>query len=298
MQTTHQPTRPILQRRPARIFWRIIYLLTVVSFALPFLVVKGCTPGTSQAYTGMQLIGKDWMFLIPLVIGLVFFLLSFLSQRQSEVCRAFTEGWRTMLAFSALLGVWVLPTFTFLFEDVSPLQGQVIAVVAWVLLYVAGLFALWVAYRRIRSAQPAALGRRPALCRILHAMTLVVLIVGVIAPVAVSLRLLGWARWPWAAFALFNFPAMAALWFAARGALHGEQWVRGWVWSNVVLLPLAYGLSLLDPRWAGNSVRQSWPTEWILSTTYSAIVVWVWFAHLSEVAGIVSGYLGGRRDAA
>ncbi len=49
------------------------------------------------------------------------------------------------------------------------------------------------------------------------------------------------------------------------------------------------------PSLAVGSRWEVWSTEWMVSTLYGAIVVWMWFAHLSAVSGIATGYLGARQ---
>ena len=119
--------------------WRIIYLVSVLAFFLPFLSIKGCQGSEYEEYRGFELVSKHTLLVLPIGMGLLFFILSFLRRHGSLLLQGFLESGKAVLALLAGLTVVALPSFEYIFDDIHPGIGQLLSTACWCLVYISSL---------------------------------------------------------------------------------------------------------------------------------------------------------------
>jgi hypothetical protein len=117
---------------------RVIWLISIVSFLLPFLTVKGCQTKVATQYSGYQLFSEEqgWILAIPLAAAFAYFLLSYRKSVPSLNFKGFVQTWNMFIAAAFAFLIGVLPSIMFLFDDVKHLSGQVLAASCWLLQYI------------------------------------------------------------------------------------------------------------------------------------------------------------------
>ncbi len=126
--------------------WRLIYLLSVFAFFLPFVSVKGCKSEITTNYSGFSLITQkdegSLLYLFPIGMGLLFLAGSFLALSISDINKAFLKGVKTIVGFLSCLIVISYPSFQFFFSTVKPKMGQIIGGACWIIIYSFSYFTL------------------------------------------------------------------------------------------------------------------------------------------------------------
>ena len=55
--------------------WRLVYLVSVLAFFLPFASIKDCNEKESKEYGGLDLVSENTVLVLPIIAGLLFFVL-------------------------------------------------------------------------------------------------------------------------------------------------------------------------------------------------------------------------------
>jgi hypothetical protein len=231
--------------------WRAVYLLSVVSFLLPFVtVVRSCSSprGEERVFRGYELVAEGkWLLLLllPIVLACVLFGLSFLRSRGSGLLQGFQSSWRALLAWVAVFTVIASIQVQFLFDKVTGRVGEAVNLACWALVYVAGLAGALITAARLRRlpVSPSPVPRPLARVYALHAGWLI--LAAAVLPVSAALFFLraeSFDRFLLGSLVLLAIPVGLAQHFLTRGIRGAEPWALA---RGVLVTPLLLPIGLL-----------------------------------------------------
>ena len=243
----------------------MIYLVSVLAFFLPFASIKGCNEKEYKTYSGFELIGEYTSLILPISLGLLFFVLSFLRRPGSPIFQGFLLSGKAVLAWLAaiVLQIW-LPVFASMFGSFVPEIGLYLSATCWDLAFIVSLIGALVCLFKMRPLQAIPRAAYPK-----HVSLLLVanyLLSGVFVLFS---------------FLLFGYEDTSL----PRDYPHVVLWQLTWI-TNAVSLPfLSYFLN------EGLKRGETWSGKWSIfiagvfllvgaSLSYSVIqgdvVLWVW----------------------
>ena len=116
--------------------WRLVYLVSVLAFFLPFASIKGCNEKEYKEYGGLDLVSENTVLILPIIAGLLLFVLSFRRQRGSLLFQGFLLGGKAVLALLAaiVLQFW-LPIVAYVLDSFVPKIGLYLSATCWDLVY-------------------------------------------------------------------------------------------------------------------------------------------------------------------
>lgn len=134
--------------------WRLVYLVSVLAFFLPFASIKGCNEKEYKEYGGLDLVSEHTVLVLPIIAGLLFFVLSFRRQRGSLLFQGFLLSGEAVLAWLAgiILQVW-LPIFAYFLSSFVPKIGLYLSAACWDLVFIASLIATLAYLFKMRRLQ-------------------------------------------------------------------------------------------------------------------------------------------------
>jgi len=126
------------QQQPSQRLNRVLHLLIIVSFFLPFATVRSCVGDevVSSSYSGFELLAEDAGALLIGVVLLAALLLAFSFRRRAlaPVRQGLASAVEALLSAMAILTTFVATGITFMFSRVSFGPGFYICVGCWFLL--------------------------------------------------------------------------------------------------------------------------------------------------------------------
>jgi hypothetical protein len=117
--------------------WKWLYFFSVYAFFLPFVSVKGCHSDKITHYIGLELInvGEGKFYYIPIGIGILFLVFSFLKFTPGTILQAFLKGGKAIGCLISGAVAIFYPFIQFLFDTVYIKIGQVLCAGCWIILY-------------------------------------------------------------------------------------------------------------------------------------------------------------------
>ena len=239
-----------------RWFWRLLYVVSVLSFSLPFVAVRGCEHNARLVtYSGWDLFVHDklvlWYF-IPFGIAVFFLICSLITPADSNILSGFLKSAKTALSGIAGAVIFFLPRFQFLFnKEYIVKKGQVLSAGCWVLVYAVSYIAMARLFFAARKTKPPPISKAtllPALfvCGFgfLLALSVPISIWLPLNQAVFSLKKLGVT---FSLFLAFSLPIILAAYFLGRGLRAQAPWARRAV-TMLAFIVAACALLLLYMR--------------------------------------------------
>lgn len=243
--------------------WRLVYLVSVLAFFLPFASIKGCNEKEYKTYSGFELMGENTSLILPLSTALFFFVLSFLRRRRSPSFQGFLLSGKACLAWLAVFVLWIGLLFGYLFSSFVFKIGLYLSIACWALVFVASLYAASAGFFKIRSLRViprAAYSKHISVLLVVNyllsgSLVLVVFLIIVMdfssdyPSVVWGLLVLVWTTYAVSFFLLF--------FFLNEGIKRAEKWAGKW--SMVIAAVLLLGWA----AWSYSQV-QGEGDRWVL----------------------------------
>ena len=111
---------------------RLIYILFILSFFMPYATVTGCSSKKVTDFTGLDMVmyTEGIIYIVPVAIFLFFLVSSFIKIKADRFLHleAFMFNWKALMASLAGVILIVVPQLQFLFDDFEPRAGLITAV--------------------------------------------------------------------------------------------------------------------------------------------------------------------------
>ncbi len=241
MTTSHNIPGILLRVRPN--VRRVLCLLFIFSFLLPYVDVKGCTTKTTGTYYGYDLIQGESavLYLVAIGIFLLLLVLSFLVKEGSASFNAFAAGWRAMAAAIAGVIVLLFPDLDFLFDTVFMGPGQLTGVVTAALLFADGAAGAAIGYAGLRRGRPA--GPQPSGGLVKYHAAMILLALALVPAYAIAL----WEEVGLTVtyFVILTMPFILSQLIVIEGVKRGEGWTRRWAPAVGVVMAAAIVMIVL-----------------------------------------------------
>ncbi len=131
---------------------RVLYVVVVISFFLPFATVKSCADEVERTYTGFEMLEEQaGVFLSGvLLLALLLLGLSFRKRIVTPMRRGLVQAWKALLCALAAIGTFFATGMSFLFQEVTIRVGLMLCLGSWLILY---LLAMITAIRQVVLAR-------------------------------------------------------------------------------------------------------------------------------------------------
>jgi hypothetical protein len=239
MATTH--TSPALWGRVRPHAYRVLCLVFICSFLLPFVDVEGCTTKKIGTYHGYDLV-RDAPVLYLVAIGavLLVLVLSILVKEGSACFNAFASAWRAMAAAVSGMIILLFPGLQFLFDTVFMRAGQLLALLSAALLFAGGAVEAAVAYAGLRRERPGGAAAGTFLLKYHAAMIVIALalvpVYGIALKEEYGLTV--------AYFFVLTIPFVLSQFIVIEGVKRGEAWPRRWAPAVALVMAAAVAVSV------------------------------------------------------
>jgi hypothetical protein len=200
----------------------------IFSFFLPFVAVQECSTKNIVSYPGTELIDgfRGPIYLIPMALFFGYFILSFFKQRVSNGLRSFLQSWKALTAVLSGVVVVCLPSIDYLFRKVYPREGQILALIACLLVYLDGMTESAISLGRFkREPQKSSQGLR--LSRVMYIIHFSILLISCVLIFFYFIKSNGHV------FALFmvlflSIPFLFSESITLYAVKRNEKWTYGW----------------------------------------------------------------------
>lgn len=222
--------------------YRVLCLVFICSFLLPFVDVEGCATKKIGTYYGYSLVrDSPLLYLIAIGLFLLILTLSVLVKEGSASFNAFASAWRAMAAATAGMIVLLFPDLQFLFDTVFMKIGQLLAVVSAALLFIGGAAEAAVAYAGLKRDRTALLPAEGALLKY-HA-SMIVLALALVPVYGIALKEEIGLTVTW--FVVLTLPFVLSQLIVIEGVRRGESWTRRWAPAVAAVLAAAIAVAVL-----------------------------------------------------
>jgi hypothetical protein len=221
---------------------RVLHLLFIGSFMLPYVTVTGCSDGKVVVVRGYELFTGYEMVFYLVAIGIVMacFALSFVKTAPGPSLGAFAAAWRAIAAALSGMIVGFFPGIQYLFDSVTPHAGQVLGLACAGALFAEGAVGSLRGYLGLRRDRPP--GPPAGTLRSFHRGVLL------LALAMVPFYFIGLGdEWGVALLYLFllTLPFILVQLIALEGVRRGEAWTRTWAMGVGLLMALALTLTVM-----------------------------------------------------
>jgi hypothetical protein len=225
---------------------RLLYLAFILSFLLPYTDVRGCVDKKMHSYHGYDLIFKGYggiIYVLPLCIFALFFILSFRKKKFSTSFRAFGASWKALGAGFSGLVVWFMPRLQFLFDEVFYQPGYALGLICTAGAFVEGVIISIKDFNALRNGRPTVIpdGYSPALMRYHYGISIFSLL---LVPAYFFLMHKD-VVFAVLIFLFLSLPFVLSQQIVVEGVRRGERWTRRWAIAASVLALAALALTII-----------------------------------------------------
>jgi len=225
---------------------RLLYLAFILSFLLPYTDVRGCMDKKMHLYHGYDLIFKGYggiLYVLPLCIFALFFILSFRKKNSSTSFRAFGASWKALGAGFSGLVIWFMPRLQFLFDEVFYRPGYALGLICTAGVFAEGIIISLKNFNALRNGRPTEIpdGYSPALMRYHYGISLFSLL---LVPAYFFLMYMD-IMFAILIFLFLSLPFVLSQQIVIEGVRRGERWTRRWAIAVSVLVLAALALTVV-----------------------------------------------------
>jgi hypothetical protein len=226
---------------------RVVHLLFILSFLLPYIDVMGCSTKKISTYTGSQLILKQdspaSLYLAAMGVFAAFFIFSFFGKKASASLGAFAAAWRVIAAAVSGFIIGLLPGLQFLFDGVFMRAGQFLGFLCAGVVIIDGIIISaggYIGLRKERAVAPGSTG--PAGLLRYHAA---VMIAGLAMVPAYAVILHNEIPLAVLYFFFLTLPFVLSQCIVMEGVRRGEAWTRRWAFAAAAVIAAGVVVTVL-----------------------------------------------------